>query len=186
MAITRKKKVTLVEQYVEELKQSEGVILADYRGLAVGEISDLRGKMRPIDARFVVVKNRLLKRALAEAGLSMPEEWLVGPTAASFCHGEVPPVAKALTEAAKEWETVQIKGGLMGGSVMTGSQVGTLATLPPHDVLLAQVLGTMNAPASRAAGVIAAGIRQVLNVLQAHVDKLQQSGPGAEAVPEPA
>ena len=71
-------------------------------------------------------------------------------------------------------------------SLMTGSQVRTLAGLPPRDVLLAQVLGTMNAPASRAAGVLAAGIRQVLNVLQAYVDKLQGSGPSAEPVAEPA
>ena len=160
--------------------------MADYRGLAVADMSDLRGKMRPIGARFVVIKNRLLKRALEKAGLSVPDEWLIGPTAASFCHGEVPPVAKALTDAAKEWETLQIKGGLMGASVMSGNQVRALAGLPPRDVLFAQVLGTMNAPASKAAGVLAAGIRQVLNVLQAYVDKLQESGLSAEPVAEPA
>jgi large subunit ribosomal protein L10 len=180
LAISKDKKTELVDQYVEELKESEGFILADYRGLAVGDMGELRNKMRPIEATLMVIKNRLLKRALGQTGLSLPEEWLVGPTAVSFCHGDVPPVAKALTDAAKEWETLKVKGGFMGASLISGAQIRTLATLPPRDVLLAQVLGTMNAPASKAAGVVAAGIRQVLNVLQAYVDKLQESGAAAE------
>jgi large subunit ribosomal protein L10 len=186
LAVSKEKKVKLVEQYVEQLKESDGVILADYRGLAVGDMNDLRNRMRPVDARLVVIKNRLLKLALAEAGLSVPEDWLVGPTAVSFCHGEIPPVAKALIDTAKEWDTVHIKGGLMGTSVMSEDQIRTLASLPPRDVLLSQVLGTMSAPATRAAGVVAAGIRQLLNVLQGYVDKLQESVPTPEPATEPA
>ena len=188
MAISREKKAKLVDQYVEELKQSEGLILADFRGLGVGDLGTLRSTMRPIGGKLVVIKNRLLKLALAQAGESVPDEWLIGPTAISFCHDEVAPVAKALVAAAKEWETLRIKGGVMGGSVLTGSQVHTLAGLPPREVLLAQVLGTISAPASRTAGVVASGIRQVLNVLQAYVDKLQESAPAAVAAPaaEPA
>ena len=185
MAITKQKKEELVTQYIEQLKDSQGVILTDYRGLTVGDMQTIRKAIRPTGGNFHVVKNRLLALALKEVGLSLPEEWLVGPTAIGFCHDEVPPVAKAITDAAKELETLQIKGGLVGTSVIGAEQVQAIADLPPKDVLLAQVLGTINAPATQVAGVVASGIRQILNVLQAHVDKLQESG-GAGATTEQA
>jgi large subunit ribosomal protein L10 len=190
LAISKERKTELVTQYIEQLKQSQGIILADYRGLSVHDISDLRRGMRPIGGKFQVVKNRLLMLALKEVGMSVPEEWLIGPTAIGFCHEEVPPVAKALTNAAKEMDTLHIKGGLVGTSVLSEEQVRVIADLPPREVLLAQVLGTINAPASRAASVVASGIRQVLNVLQAYVDKLEEAGgaPGTamEQAAEPA
>ena len=186
MAISKERKTELVTQYVEQLKQSQGIILADYRGLSVHDISDIRREMRPIGGKFQVIKNRLLILALKEVGMSLPEEWLIGPTAIGFCHEEVPPVAKALTNAAKEMDTLHIKGGLVGTSVLSEEQVRVVADLPPREVLLAQVLGTINAPASRAASVVASGIRQVLNVLQAHVDKLQEAGSASGTAMEQA
>jgi large subunit ribosomal protein L10 len=180
LAISKQRKEELVVQYVEQLKQSQGIILVDYRGLSVGDIGDIRRAMRPLSGQFRVVKNRLLTLALKEAGMSLPEEWLAGPTAVGFCYEEVPAVAKALTDAAKNMETLRIKGGFVGASVLAAEQVHTIADLPPREVLLAQVLGTINAPASRVTGVIASGVRQVLNVLQAYVDKLQEPG-GAPA-----
>lgn len=190
MTISKQKKTELIAQYIEQLKQSQGIILADYRGLSVSDMSDIRHTMRPIGGKFQVVKNRLLALALKEVEMSLPEEWLTGPTAVGFCHDEIPPVAKVLTGAAKKLETLRIKGGLMGTSVIAAEQVRAIANLPPREVLLAQVLGTINAPASQMAGVVASGIRQVLNVLQAYVDKLQESGstPGTamEQATEPA
>jgi len=190
LTISKQKKTELIAQYIEQLKQSQGIILADYRGLSVSDMSDIRHTMRPIGGKFQVVKNRLLALALKEVEMSLPEEWLTGPTAVGFCHDEIPPVAKVLTGAAKKLETLRIKGGLMGTSVIAAEQVRAIANLPPREVLLAQVLGTINAPASQMAGVVASGIRQVLNVLQAYVDKLQESGstPGTamEQATEPA
>ena len=190
MAISKQRKAELVEQYVEQLQQSQGIILTDYRGLGVNDMSAIRRTMRPIGGKFQVIKNRLLKLALREAGMSLPEEWLIGPTAIGFCRDEVPPVAKALTDAAKNLEALRIKGGLLGMSVIEAEQVHVIADLPPREMLLAQVLGTINAPASRVAGVVASGIRQVLGVLQAYVDKLQEAdgAPGAamEQALEPA
>lgn len=190
MAISKERKTELVEEYIEQLKQSQGIILADYRGLSVGDMEGIRKTIRPTGGKFHVVKNRLLALALQEAGLSLPEEWLVGPTAVGFCHDEIPPVAKALTDAAKGLETLHIKGGVTGTVVISAEQVQTIAALPPRDVLLGQVLGTINAPASQIASVVASGIRQVLNVVQAYVDKLEESGgaPGAamEQAAEPA
>jgi len=181
LAISKQRKAELVAQYVEQLKQSQGVILADYRGLSVDDMNKIRHAMRPIGGKFQVVKNRLVALALREVEMSLPEEWLTGPTVIGFCHDEVPPVAKALKDAAKDLGALRVKGGLVGLAVVSAEQVYTIADLPPREVLLAHVLGTINAPASQLAGVVASGIRQVLNVLQAYVDELQESGsvPGA-------
>ena len=89
MAISKQRKAELVAQYVEQLKQSQGLILTDYRGLNVVDMDNIRRAMRPIGGRFQVVKNRLLALALKEVDLSLPEEWLVGPTAIGFCYDEV-------------------------------------------------------------------------------------------------
>jgi large subunit ribosomal protein L10 len=190
LAISKQRKDELVAQYAEQLRQSQGIILTDYQGLNVSDISEIRNAMRPTGGKFQVVKNRLLALALKETGIALPEEWLTGPTAIGFCSDEAPSVAKVLADAAKDLETLRIKGGLIGTSVMSAEQVCTIANLPPRDVLLAQVLGTINAPASQVVGVVASGIRQVLNVLQAYIDKLEESGtaPGAtlEQAPQPA
>ncbi len=176
MAISKQRKVELVAQYVEQLQQSQGIILADYLGLSVDDMGRIRHAMRPIGGKLQVVKNRLMALALKEVEMSLPEEWLIGPTVVSFCHDEVPPVAKALKGMAKDLGALRVKGGLVGTDVISAEQVRIIADLPPREVLLAHVLGTINAPASQLAGVVAGGIRQVLNVLQAYIDKLQESG----------
>jgi large subunit ribosomal protein L10 len=188
LALSREEKVERVAQYVKQLEESRGIILVDYRGLSVAETEMIRRRMRPVSSQFQVVKNRLLERALEEQGMSLPEEWLVGPTAVSFCREEVPPVAKALMEARAETEKLDLKGGWMTGSLLSAEQVRGIAELPPREVLLAQVLGAIHGPGRQVAGVVAGGLRQVLNVLQAYIDKLEEGGAGAdmEAAAEPA
>lgn len=178
MAISKERKAELVARYVEQFRQSKGIILADYRGLTVSDLSGLRNSLRSAGCQFWVTKNRLLRLASKEAGYTLPDEWLVGPTVVGFCHDEVPRVVKMLMEAMKELEALRIKGGLVDTAVFDAEQVRALADLPPRPVLLAQALGTINAPASRLAGVVVGGVRQVLNVLQAYVDKLG-AAPGA-------
>ncbi len=188
MALSREEKEKRVAQYAEQLKESRGVILVDYRGLTVGEMEEIRNRIRPLAGRFQVIKNRLLHLALQEQEMAFPDDWLVGPTAVSFCTDEVPPVAKALVEAGKETEMLSLKGGWMNESLLSAEQVRSIADLPPREVLLAQALGAINGPSRQVAGVIAGGVRQVLNVVQAYVDKLEEEGAGdpLEAVAEPA
>jgi large subunit ribosomal protein L10 len=181
LAITKERKEELVGQYTEQLEASKGLILTDYRGLRVTDMERLRRSLRKNEVTFQVVKNRLLRLALDQLALDIPQEWLEGPTALAFCHGEVPPAAKAMSDFAKETDALSIKGGLLGTSLLSPEQVKALAELPPREVLFAQVLGAINAPASQAAGVVASGIRQILNVLQAHVDKLGGSSPAPQA-----
>ncbi len=186
MAISKQRKDELVAQYIEQLGQSEGIILIDYQGLGVNDTDAIRHAMRPIGGNFQVVKNRLMPLALQEVKMSLPAEWLLGPTAIGFCYDEVPPVAKVFIDAAKDLETLRIKGGVIGTSVIEERQVRTIANLPSKEVLFGQVLGTINAPASQVVGVVASGLRQILNVLQAHVDKLEESGGAPSAAMEQA
>ncbi len=180
MAISKELKRKLVEQYVSHLQDSQGVILADYRGLRVAEMERLRGSLRGHEVVFQVVKNRLFRLALEQMNLQVPDEWLQGPTAVAFCRSEVPPAAKALNDFGKETERLVLKGGLLGSSALGAAEVQRLANLPPREILLAQLLGTINGPATRTAGVVASGIRQVLNVLQAYVDKLEGDSPAPQ------
>ncbi len=188
MALSREQKVERVKQYADLLEKSKGIILVDYRGLTVGEMEEIRRKMRPIDSQFQVVKNRLLELALEEKNMSLPDDWLTGPTAVSFCADEVPPVAKALVEAKEETGLLDFKGGWMNESILSAAQVKSIADLPPREVLLAQALGVINGPSRQVVSVVATGIRQVLNVVQAYVDKLEEEeGTGElEAAAEPA
>lgn len=188
MALTREEKVARVARYTEQLQESRALILADYRGLTVEEMQRIRGSMRPLAGEFQVIKNRLLARALKEQGMELPEDWLTGPTAVSFCTGELPPIAKALVEARDETDKLALKGGWLNESLLSAAQVERIADLPSREVLMAQVLGSIHGPGRQVVSAVAGGIRQVLNVLQAYADKLEEEGAGgeAEAAPEPA
>ena len=175
MAISRDQKVELVEKYKELIEESRGTIFVDYRGLQVSQMETLRRSLRESGSAIHVVKNRLMKIVLEDVGMEAPDEWLDGPTAIAFCYEEVPPIAKTVSDFAKE-APLTIKGGLLSGEALSVDQVKSLADLPSREVLLAQVLGTINAPATQVAGVVSSGIRQVLNVLQAYVDKLEEGG----------
>jgi large subunit ribosomal protein L10 len=181
LAISRERKEELVRQYTERLQASKALVLVDYQGVRVAESEQLRRSLRENEATLQVVKNRMLKLALAQVGIELPQEWLDGPTAIAFCRGEVPTVAKVLGDFAQEVATFSIKGGLMETAVLSVEQIAVLANLPPRPVLLAQVLGAFNAPASQLVGAVAGGIRQVLNVLQAYVDKLESADPAPQA-----
>jgi large subunit ribosomal protein L10 len=183
LALTREHKVELVEQYTEQFNQSQGIVLINYKGLNVSQMRQIRDAARPLGGTLQVVKNRLLALALEDVGVSLPDEWLIGPTAVEFCHDEVPPLAKVIVDARKEVGELSIKGGWMEETLLSPDEVKEIAALPSREVLLAQVLGAINGPARQVAGVVASGVRQVMNVLQAYVDKLEESGgsAGAEA-----
>jgi large subunit ribosomal protein L10 len=178
LAISRKKKEQLIQKYVDQLSGSEAIIITDYRGLTVGKLEQLRGKIREVEGSFAVVKNTLAQRALSEAGLPVPEDMLFGPIGIGFCGSNIPGVAKAVADFAKSNGELAIRGGLMGTKVISEDDVKNLAKLPSLEVLRAQLLGVINAPASQLVGVVAGGVRQVVSVLNAYAEK------GAEASAE--
>ena len=174
MAISRKKKEQLVAQYVDMLSRSQAAILTNYQGLTVAEMTKLRQKVRDAGGSYHVIKNTLAQLALKQLGLPVPEGLMEGPTAVGFCYEEAPPVAKVLVDCAKEFKTFAIKGGLLGGRILNADEIEALAELPSREILLARVLGTIQAPAGRVAGVVAESIRQILRLLQARVEQLEK------------
>lgn len=173
MAITKEKKDELVNQYVELLKQSRAVFLTEYTGLDVKQMQELRSEIRKVDGAYHVTKNTLLRLALEQTGMPIPEELLSGQSGTGFALNEAPSVAKALTEFAKEQEELQIKGGILGNELLSTAQVKELADLPSLDELRSQIIGLIQAPARNIAMTLASGVRQVVNVLDAY-SKLEQ------------
>jgi large subunit ribosomal protein L10 len=171
LPLTKDRKEELVAQYTEMLQNSRALLVTHYRGLNTSQITRLRRKVAEADATFMVIKNRLFRLAMENVGLDIPLDFLDGPVAAGFCRGDVPPVAKALTEFAKETEILVVRGGLMDESFLSQAEVKALAELPPLEVLRAQLLGLLDAPAANIAGVMASGVRQIVNVLSAYSDK---------------
>jgi large subunit ribosomal protein L10 len=171
LAISREKKEELIQNYIEELNLSQAVIITSYRGLKVSQVEQLRKKIRDAEGSFAVVKNTLAARALQEVGLPVADDLLIGPVGIGFCHNNVSGVAKTITDYAKQNELLVIKGGILGPRVIDGEAVKNLANLPSLEVLRAQLLGLINAPASRLAGVVAGGVRQLVNVVNAYAEK---------------
>jgi large subunit ribosomal protein L10 len=183
LALTKEKKEQLVAQYTEMLKDSRALIVTDYRGLNTSEITRLRRKVSESDARFVIIKNRLFRLAMQNVGLDIPEDFLDGPVAAGFCYGEVPPVAKALTEFAEDTEILVVRGGLLDDKFLSDAEIESLASLPPLEVVRAQLLGLFNAPASNIAGVMASSVSQVVNVIAAYSETGEEPPNGNGSAP---
>lgn len=171
MAISRAKKEEILQTYVEQLNDSEAIIITTYAGLKVKDIEQLRKRIREADGSFAVVKNTLAHRALTEAGFPVAENLLMGPVGIGFCHHNVAAVAKAITDFSKQNELLQVKGGIMGSQLIDDAAVRSLASLPSLDVLRAQLLGLINTPATQLAGVVAGGVRQLVNLFNAYGEK---------------
>jgi large subunit ribosomal protein L10 len=174
LAVSREKKEQLVSWYTDLFSRSNAAILTNYQGLTVADISQLRRKLQETQSEYHVIKNRLMKYALEEVKLPVPEDLLEGPTAIGFCFEEAPAVAKVLVDFSKESKILVIKGGLLGDRIISADEVTSLAELPPREILLAQVLGTIQGPASGITRAIAGSIRSVLYVLKARVEQLEK------------
>ncbi|MEJ2736783.1 MAG: 50S ribosomal protein L10 [Anaerolineae bacterium] len=175
MAITREQKKEMVADYVEKISRSQAMILADYRGLTVARITELRQKLRETDGVFQVVKNSLFELALEEAGLPFPAEQMEGPVAVGYCMGEAPPIAKVLTDFAKEAQALQIKGALLGSTILDADGVKGLADLPPREMLLAQLVAAVEGPMSGLVSTLNAPLRELAQVLRARSEQAEQA-----------
>lgn len=173
MAISREKKKEIMADLIAKFSRSEAAILTDYRGLTVAEISQLRNKMREVKSGYHVVNNRLTKLAMENAGLPVPESLLTGPTAIGFCYEDVVAPTRVLVEFAKGSKDLSIKGGLLGGKVITAEDVLALAALPSRETLLAQVIAGIQTPLAGLANVLKGPMRALTYVLQARARQLE-------------
>lgn len=172
MAITKKRKQELVAQYSDLLQRSQAIILTDYVGLNVAQISALRRQIREANGAYHVTKNTLVKLAMEREGLSVPDEWFEGPTAVGFCFDQVPAIAKTVADFADQSEILKIKGAVLGVRALGEDKVRELASLPATDVLQAQLLGALTTPASGLVGTLAGLLSGLVGVLDARRDQL--------------
>lgn len=170
MAINKDRKLELVQQYKEWLDENNGIVFTSYSGITVKELEGLRRKIREMGGEFHVVKNTLIQLALADAGLNLPQEILQGTTAIGFTSEDIPGLAKAISDLAKESSAMNIKGGVVDRVIYNGAQMKNLAELPPLPIIQAQLLSMIQAPASRVANALASSVRQLVNVTKAYAD----------------
>jgi large subunit ribosomal protein L10 len=188
--LLKKDKERVVAELAERLRESDTLIVADYRGLTMSEIDGVRTQLLEHGARFTVVKNTLTKRAAEEAGVDGLIELLDGPTAIAFVlEGDMVAVAKSLNDTARQTKVLSFKGGILQGQPVGPDEVQKLAALPPMNVLQGQVLGAVVGPLNAIVGLFTAPLRDLVGVLDARIRQLQEQGETAQpetAKPETA
>jgi len=184
----RDQKEQVVEELTARLKAAETLLVADYRGLTMPQIDELRTRLLESGARFTVVKNTLTRRAAESAGTEGLLALLDGPSAIAFldADGDMLAAAKALADAARETNVLEIRGGIMQGRAVTAEEVETLAKLPPAEVLRGQVLGAIVAPLTALASLLNAPLQNLRGLIDARIEQLGgEEEPEPEPVPEP-
>jgi large subunit ribosomal protein L10 len=179
----RPEKEKIVAELTERLQASETMIVADYRGLSVKEIDELRTKLLEQGATFTVVKNSLTRRAAEAVGADALLTLLDGPSAIAFLEtgGDAVAVAKALADSARTTRILAVRGGVMQGRAITAEEVEELAKLPPVDVLRGQVLGAVSAPLYAIVGLFTAPLQNLHGLLEARIEQLGGLGDSAGA-----
>jgi large subunit ribosomal protein L10 len=185
----REQKEQVVDELTQRLQAAETLLVADYRGLTMPQIDELRTRLLESGAKFTVVKNTLTRRAAEAAGADALLALLDGPSAIAFLEadGDMVAAAKALADAARETQVLEIRGGIMQGRAVTGAEIETLAKLPPAEVLRGQVLGAIVAPLTALAGLLNAPLQNLVGLIDARIEQLggEEAEPEPEAAPEP-
>lgn len=166
----QKYKIDKVKELKEMISGANDVLLADYRGLTVEQITELRGQLRQNNATMTVVKNNLAKIAFRELEIKVGDEYFKGPTAMTLVRSDVGPVAKVLFEYTKN-SPLQLKGGIVGGKVFPADQVENLSKLPNKETLIAMLMGTMNAPLTNLMYAMNGVASKLVRTLKAVADK---------------
>jgi large subunit ribosomal protein L10 len=166
---TEAKRATVAELR-EQLSRNRTLIVSEYRGLTVKEISEIRRSLRRQDVAYRVVKNRLLRIAAADSFGDALDSLLTGPTAIAFGSDETV-TAKAVLDAVRPYRQVRITGGMLGRRAIDADGVTRLASLPSRDVLLSQLAGAFAAPMATMAGLFDAPLRDVAGLVAALADQ---------------
>jgi len=170
----KEQKAEQVELLTEKLKKAKVAVLTDYRGLTVSQLQDLRGRLRTGDVEYRVVKNTLARRAAEAAGVPALQKELDGPVAIAFGYDDLATPAKLINDFVRATRLkLDVKGGLVEGRVFSPDQVKQLADLPSREVLLAQLLGTLQTPVGQLVAIMQTPHQQLLGVLNAYKTKLE-------------
>lgn len=160
-------KTSVVEGVKEKMQAAQSMVLIDYRGLTVAEVTDLRNRCRKEGVEYAVIKNTMIRKAAEELGIEGLESMLHGPTAVAFGMTDAVAPAKILVNFIKDVKKTEIKCGVMEGKVLDVKGVEALAELPPKEVLIAKMMGSLNAPITNFVGVLSATLRSLVYAIEA-------------------
>jgi large subunit ribosomal protein L10 len=170
--MAKPEKEQLVKDLTEKMMHNNGVIVTQYQGMTVAELSDLRAKLRTHKCEYTVVKNTLGTIALKNAGLETFAQYFEGPTALAIENGDPVASAKVILDFTKEHAKLKIRAGLLGTKVLTTAEVMALAALPSKEVLIAKMLGSLQSPITGFVNVLQGTIRKFVYVLDS-IEKQQ-------------
>jgi large subunit ribosomal protein L10 len=170
--MARSDKAAAVAELAEQFRGSSAVVLTEYRGLTVRQLTDLRRSLG-VSASYAVVKNTLTKIAAKEAGIEGIEDHLVGPSAIAFVKGDPVDAAKGLRDFARANPVLVIKGGVLDGKPLTADEIRKLADLESREVLLARMAGAMKASLANAASLFQAPLTQTARLVEALRQKVE-------------
>ena len=173
-------KAAQIDALVDQFERSQLTVIANYRGLSVSQLQELRGNLRESNAEFTVAKNTLTRIASGRVGVEVDEQFLEGPTALMFAYEDVVAPAKALTDFVRSSRVLELKVGMMEGQTLTSSDIDALASMPPREELLGKLVGMLASPMSRTVGVLSGPSRSLAYVLNARAEQLSEGG-SAEA-----
>ena len=178
----RTEKLERVAELKRQIEGSNALLLTEYRGLTVSELTTLRRSLRDADASFAVVKNTLMQRAAAEAGLEIAD-LLTGPSAIAFVGGDAVTAAKQIKSVAKQFPSLVLKGGFMDGQVLSADDANRLADLESREVMLSKIAGLLKGEMSRAASMFVSVPSRFLSLLEAFQERLPgEAAPTSEDV----
>jgi Ribosomal protein L10 len=160
-------KKTVVSDIKGKFESAHSAIFLDYRGLTVAEVTDLRNQCRKANVEYVVLKNTMIDLAVKELGITGLDDFLKGPTAVAFGLEDAVAPAKVLTEFIKKTKKTTIKCGVVDGQTINVAGVQALAELPPKEVLIAKMMGSLNAPITNFVGVLSATLRSLVYAVDA-------------------
>ena len=177
----RAEKAAQVDEITARLRRSSTAVLADYRGMTVGQMQDLRNRLRGDGVEMLVVKNTLARRAAEAAGYGALKAELSGPIAMIFAHDDVSAPARILSGYIRANRRMVIRSGLLEGQVIKAETVAELADLPSRDILLGRLLGTMQMPLANLASVLQAPLTKLARTLDALREQKESNQPPAGA-----
>ena len=160
-------KKTVVAEIRDKLGRAQSVVLIDYRGLTVEEVTDLRNQFRKAGVEYAVLKNTMLTLAARDLGIRGLEDYLKGPTAVAFGYQDPVAPAKIITEYLKKNKKISVKCGMVDRKVVDQAGVTALAELPPREVLIAKLMGSMNALITGFVGVLSGVLRKFVYAVEA-------------------
>ena len=179
-------KVERVSALKERIGASDAILLTEYRGLTVSDISDLRRALAEGGASFSVVKNTLMRRAATESAMAELESLLEGPTAVAFVQGDAVAAAKKVVDAIKRYPALVLKGGFMDGRMLSAADARALADLESREVMLSKVAGLMKGEMSRTASMFQSAQSRFLSLLESFKEKVPGDAPVDAAPDAPA